>query len=179
MSAKQLPSLIPNLQIGFHFRLKSIKDLYFHEALSNTVKKLTIKEIDLELSKYVSDESLQKLASFSVRGEAFFPTPLILKSNPFLLGYYRLLLGFSQKEFYAKGPFGRFRHLEETGKISKRVESEIEAFCQSIISSTEYFIKEIDDLSLPVITELQLLTVGPHLRGSMNNVYGHLDTHKT
>lgn len=85
--SKNFPVLTPDLQVGFHYRLKSIKDLYFQEALKNTVKKLEIKQIDSQLSQFVSNNSLQKVASFSIRGEAVFPVPIILKQNPFLLGY--------------------------------------------------------------------------------------------
>ena len=179
MSKSLFPGLTPELQVGFHFRLKTIKDLYFHEALSNTVKKLIIRDIDDELAKYISNESLQKLASYSIRGEAVFPLPIILKENPFLLGYYRLLLGFSQKEFYTKGPFGRFRLMEDKGEISKAAIKEVEDLCLSLIESSEYFVKEISDISLPLISDLQLLTVGPQLRGSMNVKYGQIATEKT
>jgi len=179
MPSSIFPSLTPDLQVGFHFRLKNIKDLYFHEALSNTVKTLKIKDLDNELTKYVSNESLQKLASFLIRGEAIFPVPLLLNTNPFLIGYYRLLLGFSQKEFYSKGPFGRFKLMEEKGEISKSAKIGLEELCRSLIESSEYFVKEIDNFSLPLISDLQLLTVGPQLRGSMNNTYGQVATEKT
>lgn len=177
MSKATFPSLTPDLQVGFFYKLKNIKDLYFHEALSKTVKNLRIPDIDSELGKYVSNEALQKLASFSIRGEAFFPIPIILRANPFLLGYYRLLLGFSQKEFYSKGPFGRFRHLESTGKISPNAVPDIVS--KSLITSAEFLVKEIHELSMTSIAELQILTAGPQLRGSKNNEYGRVATEKT
>lgn len=57
------------------------------------------------------------IASFGLRGEVFIPVPCVLRANPYLLGYYRLLLGLSQKETYNKGPFGRFKAMEERGEI--------------------------------------------------------------
>jgi XcyI restriction endonuclease len=173
------PVLSADLQVGFHYRLKTIKDLYFHDALSKTVKKLKISQIDKELNQFVSDEALQKLASFSLRGEAIFPTPLLLRENPFLLGYYRLLLGFSQKEFYSKGPFGVFRSMEENGKLSANAENRLESLCKSLIETAESFITQIGEFSIAALSELQLLTVGPQLRGSMNNEYGQIATQKT
>lgn len=170
---------MPVLQVGFHYKLKAIRDLYFHEALKKTILSLKIKEIDKQLSEYVSPNSLQKLAAFSIRGEAIFPLPLILQHNPFLLGYYRLLLGFSQKEFYSKGPFGIFRSMEEKGKASSSAQTKIPHLSASLIKSSEYFIHEIDEFSLPLLADLQLLTVGPQLRGSMNNEYGAVATQKT
>jgi hypothetical protein len=113
----KFPILSPDLQVGFHYRLKSIRDLYFHDALSKTVQNLKISDIDNQLNNLVSESALQKFASFSLRGELIFPIPLILIFNPFLLGYYRLLFGFSQKEFYSKSPFGVFKSMEEWERL--------------------------------------------------------------
>lgn len=173
------PILAPDLQVGFHFRLQNIKDLYFHEALRRTIKKLKIKDIDAELRKFVPDESLNKLALSSLRGEAVFPIPLLLNANPYLVGYYRLLFGFSQKEFYTKGPFGAFRSMEESGIVSKVASTNLNDFCSSLISTAVLIVDQIDDLSIEMISELQLLTVGPQFRGSMNNTYGQVATQKT
>src|SRR5579872_3019252 len=173
------PILIPNLQVGFHYRLETVKHLYFHDALRKTIAELNVAEIDSELKRYVSEESLKKLALSSLRGEAVFPIPLLLKSNPYLLGYYRLMYGFSQKEFYTKGPFGSFKSMEESGTISKIALANLEDFCASLISAGAAIVAGIENLSVEVITELQLLTVGPQLRGSMNNEYGQTATQKT
>jgi hypothetical protein len=171
--------LSPDLQVNFFYKLKAIKDVYFHEALSKTIRGIKISDIDFELNKYVSEEALQKLASLSLRGEIVFPTPLILNANPFLLGYYRLLLGFSQKEFYSKGPFGAFKSMEENGRLSKIAAINIQSLCESLIKTAESLIKQIDDFSNFSLAELQLLTVGPQLRGSKNNEYGQVAAQKT
>lgn len=173
------PILSADLQVGFHYRLKTIKDLYFHEALSKTVKAIKISDIDKELNQFVSENALQKLALFSLRGEAIFPIPLLLHENPFLIGYYRLLLGFSQKEFYSKGPFGIFKSMEEKGKLSKTANSNLTILCASLIKTAESLVSQIEDFSISTLTELQLLTVGPQFRGSMNNEYGQIATQKT
>ncbi len=171
--------LSPDLQVGFHYRLKNIKDLYFHEALSKTIRQINIVGIDKELNSYVDNESLQKLASFSLRGETIFPLPILLRTNPFLIGYYRLLFGISQKEFYSKGPFGSFRLMEKQGKISKGNLDKINDLCVSLIETAKLMVKQIDIFSIETLTNLQLLTVGPQLRGSMNNKYGAIATEKT
>jgi hypothetical protein len=62
-----------------------------------------------ELSSYVDSEHLKRLAFFGLRGEVCFPVPYLLTRNPYLLGYYRLLYGFSCKAFYDQGPFKRFK----------------------------------------------------------------------
>lgn len=177
---KQSPLLIlkPDLQVAFYRKLKSINDQYLYQALSDTVKQIFIPDIDKQLAEYVDHEALKKAASFGLRGEIFFPVPCIILSNPKLLGYYRLLLGFSQKEFYNKGPFGSFKRLEEQGIITKKISLQIEALCISLIGSAVIMIEQIDDLSLGTIRDLQMLTLGPQLRGGLNTEVGKNATDK-
>lgn len=173
------PVLLPELQVSFHFKLKLIRDAFFHDSLSKTVASLSIKNLDLELARFVPEKSLQKLASFSIRGEAVFPVPLVLSANPFLLGYYRLLFGFSQKEFYAKGPFGLFKNMEEKGRLSLKAESELENLCISLAHTGAFLVSELDIITIQSLQDLQLLTVGPQFRGAKNNEYGQIATRKT
>lgn len=173
------PILSAELQVGFYFRLNTIKDLYFHDALSKTIQKLKISDIDNQLNNLVSNVSLQKLATVSIRGEALFPLPIILFENPFLLGYYRLLFGISQKEFYSKGPFGAFKSMEEKGKISKNQIENIPALCKSLIATGEALLQELGQFNIGSLAELQLLTVGPQFRGTKNNQLGQVATEKT
>ncbi len=91
--------LIPDLQLAFYHRFREIEGRYLGEALKTTVGRSEIAAIDIELTELVKPESLQKVAAFGLRGELFFPVPVLLRTNPFLLGYYRLLYGFSQKDF--------------------------------------------------------------------------------
>lgn len=179
MSNKKFPILEPDLQVGFFFRLKNIKDIYFNVALSNSIKKLNLGEVDSQLNDLVPAYALNKVASYSLRGEVVFPIPIILEDNPFLLGYYRLLLGFSQKDFYSKGPFGLFRSMEEKGVLSKKCKSHLNELCESLIGSVVLFVDKIGFIDKNIVSELQLLTVGPQLRGSMNNKYGQIATEKT
>jgi len=173
------PILSADLQAGFHYRLKTIKDLYFQEALSKTVRSVKISDIDFELNKFVTNVALQKLAALSLRGEVIFPIPLLLNANPFLIGYYRLLLGFSQKEFYSKGPFGAFKSMEESGRLSRIASDNLESLCKSLIKTAESLVNQIGEFNISTLADLQLLTVGPQLRGSKNNEYGQIATQKT
>lgn len=179
MSNKKFPILEPDLQVGFFFRLKNIKDVYFSEALANSIEHLNLADIDRQLSEMVPAKALKKVATYSLRGEVVFPVPIILEDNPFLLGYYRLLLGFSQKDFYSKGPFGLFKSMEEKGKLSKNAKSCLEELCISLIESVVFFIEKVGYIDKNIVAEMQLLTVGPQLRGSMNNKYGQIATEKT
>ena len=116
------PIIQPNLQISFYFRLQIVRDLYLQNALKKTVNKLDIKNLDNELANYVSPDKLRHVAAFGLRGEVFFPIPCILEENPFLLGYYRLLFGLSQKEFYNKAQPVKVDFLGYGFKIDSNIE---------------------------------------------------------
>jgi len=60
MSQFKIPK--PDLQITFYHRLVEIRKAYLLDALLSVVAKLEIPRIDTELSKYVSNSALQKIA---------------------------------------------------------------------------------------------------------------------
>jgi hypothetical protein len=91
----KLKAPIPDLQITFYHRLNEIRKTHLLDALLSVVSKLEIPRIDKELSEYVSSRALQRIAGWGLRGEVVFAVPYVLRKSPELLGYYRLLLGFS------------------------------------------------------------------------------------
>jgi hypothetical protein len=173
---RSLGVLKPDLQISFYFRLQIIRDRYLHDGLRETVERVAIPDLDAELARNVAPGALAKLASMGVRGEVFFAVPLILRANPFLLGYYRLLLGFSQKELYNKGPFGRFKRLEGEGIIPPGVEPELVDLSRSLIGSASLLVDAVDTASPAIVWDLQLLTLGAQFRGSELNKIGQKAT---
>jgi len=173
---KPLPILDPNLQISFYYRLQSIRSLLLHQALQNAVEASNLKALDRDLRDYVDGPVLRRVAGFGLRGEVLFATPALLRQKPTLLGYYRLLLGFSQKEFYGKGRYGRFKRMEEAGEIPAGANPFIEELCRCLVKSTEKLVEIVEHLSLDLIHELQLLTLGPQLRGSENTRLGKAAT---
>jgi len=134
-SEPPFPILSADLQIAFYFRLNSIRQQYLAEALRDTVEHVEIRRLDSELRKFAPAAGLKKLAAHGLRGELVFPVPVLLKASPSLLGYYRLLFGLSQKEFYSKGPFGRFKRLEELGELAPKTEPQIESLCESLCAT--------------------------------------------
>src|SRR4051812_22440199 len=89
-----LPS--SNLQVTMATALEAFRRLYLQQALSQTISGLELTIVNEELDAFVPAADLQRLASLALRGEFLFPVPSLLVANPRLLGYYRLLLGFSQ-----------------------------------------------------------------------------------
>lgn len=172
MENHKILKLSADLQIAFFLRLTETRKTYFGEALSQTVKEIDISELDKELARLIPAGDLKKLASYGLRGEVLFPTPIILKSNPHLLGYYRFLFGFSQKEFYQKSFYSKFRSLETRGRIPAILESSIEPLCKDLIYISSQLLGGISYWTLDTVKELQILTLGPQLRGGQNTFLG-------
>lgn len=167
--------MTPDLQLSFFKRLEMIRPLYLQPARERTVAALPdITALDAELAVFVGSDRLKAVARFGLRGEVFYPVPILLRANPQLLGYYRLLYGFSQKKFYNRreAPFRRFLAMEERGVIRAEQDDELPALCRGLIETASFLIDGLDQLDTRVVHELQLLTVGPLFRGSRNTDLG-------
>ncbi|MCD6289554.1 MAG: XcyI family restriction endonuclease [Anaerolineae bacterium] len=165
------PVLSPALQLGFYQRLREAQKTYLLPGLLELVGKLDIRRLDQELFELAGNEKLSLVARRGLRGELVFPVPYVLSSKPTLLGYYRLLLGFSQKEFY-RGPFARFKRLEGEGVITKATSEWLTSLCQSLIESSWILVNGLPELSEDILKSLTLLTLGPQFRGSRNVTLG-------
>lgn len=161
----------PNLQIEFSSILTDLRATFLQDALRLTVQEMDITLIDQELAEYVPREYLALLAGKGLRGELLFPTPSILKANPQLLGYYRLLLGFSQKVFY-KPDFGLsgYANLEMKGIIPEDKIDSIPELCVGLINSAVCLLESLSESNIApsFFDDLTLLTLGPQLRGGAN-----------
>ena len=165
------PVLSPTLQLGFYQRLKEAQKAHLLPALLEQVGKLDIGQLDRELYELAGGERLSFIARRGLRGELVFPVPYILSSRPTLLGYYRLLLGFSQKEFYT-GSFGRFKRMESDGALTEATRELLGPLCESLIESSWILVNGLPDLSEETLNSLTLLTLGPQFRGSRNVYLG-------
>lgn len=163
----QFPVLSPALQLGFYQRLEEAQKTLLLPALLKQVGNLDIGLLDKALLELVGSDKLSFIAQRGLRGELVFPVPYVLTSKPTLMGYYRLLLGFSQKEFY-KGPFGRFKRMEEYGILTQATQALLEPLCESLIESSWILVNGLPDLSQNTLNALTLLTLGPQFRGSRN-----------
>lgn len=172
---------IPDTQISFYERFEELKESMLQEALFETIKNADIGKIDEELRKNVSNNNLQLLAEHGIRGEVMFVVPYVLELNPRLLGYYRLLLGFPQKSFYAgqRGlGFGVFSSMESSGIISATQRSLLEECCKALNASASLLLNSFkkDSISKTLLRDLTLITLGPQLRGGRNNTLGIVAT---
>ncbi len=174
IGAVSLPS--PDLQIRFADILMRAEGTFLQQALLASVAKLKLVDLDRELHAIVPEAALERLAGCGLRGELVFPVPLVLKANPRMLGYYRLVYGFSRKEFYlAKYGTGIFKSAEESGVFSARALDQITALCSSYGKCGTQLVEGMPLLqtSPGLFEKLSLLTLGAQLRGSANVARGN------
>jgi len=165
----QIPD--PTLQINFAQSLAEIRGEYLQEALAATVQKIDIIALDQDLARFVPKKDLALLATYGLRAELMFPVPLLLQENPRLIGYYRLLYGYSQKEFYrTETGLSRFHAMEKKGTLSKVYEKDLAAFCTALIGAGSLLLAAIGSkgVTKALLDDLTLLTLGPQLRGGAN-----------
>jgi hypothetical protein len=160
----------PQLQIDFALALEQMRRLYLQDALAAAVLEVPIASIDAELIKFAPAENLKRLASHGMRGELMFAVPILLREEPRLLGYYRLLLGYSQKAFYGFTGVGRFKSMEENGSLRNHQSDALNALCGALGEAASLLLDGIGvrRISRELLDDLTLLTVGPQLRGGSN-----------
>jgi hypothetical protein len=169
----------PDLQISFYHRLQEIRRTHLLDALLVTVAGLEITQIDQQLADLAPHSGLRKVAGWGLRGELVFAVPCVLVASPRLLGYYRLLLGFSQKQFYGdRYGFAPFKSMEENGQITPGNMPRLSDLCKALCSSAGALVENVQYLSKETVHELTLLTLGPQLRGGALNILGNRATRK-
>lgn len=165
----------PILQLGFATLLDNARQTILASALLETVGQISTKELDRQLAGYVSDEALALLAARGIRGETIFPVPLVLQAKPSLIGYYRLVYGYSQKQFYtAQTGASSLKAMENRNKLSGRATSLLPEICRAFANSGEVLLRGLGSkLAVPgLLHELSLLTLGAQFRGGANNARG-------
>ncbi len=161
----------PNQQIGFSLVLTQARGLFLQEALGSAVEALDIAQLDRELARYAPKKALATLARHGLRGELIFVVPRVLNANPRLLAYYRLLLGYSQKEFYTRATgASAFKALEASGNLSVKAASSLPDLCSALNQAAALLVEGLgaEAITRSLLDDLALLTFGPQLRGGAN-----------
>lgn len=162
---------IPQQQIDFSFALLQARAIYLQEALGQTVGTLELPELDRQLAAHAPQKQLSALAKKGLRGELVFAVPMVLRANPYLLAYYRLLSGYSQKEFYASTTgASRFKSCEAEGRLAVSADPMIGELCEALNISMVHLLGGIgfERITTTLLDDLTLLTLGPQLRGGAN-----------
>ena len=163
-------------QVNRAVQLEQSRKLFLQDALSSVVESLDLALIDAELREFASAKELRYLASRGLRGEFVFAVPCIILVKPTLIAYYRMLIGYSQKEFYHKGGLGRFKSMEISGRLKPPYAAELPALCLALNVRAAELLNGIgiDKITAQLLDDLSLLTLGAQLRGGTNNVIGKL-----
>jgi hypothetical protein len=144
------------------------------DALSDALSRLDPVIAKQQILNYVPNDAQQILAASGIRDEHVFPIPAVLEQKPTLIGYYRLLLGVSQKRFYRKGTeMGYFKGMETRGHINPKKRPDVEHFCTVMAENLAALVRQISPrITARDVSELPLLTLGAQLYGSNNNTIG-------
>lgn len=160
----------PALQSAFAGALGDLRGHFLRRALEATARGLDPAALARELETFAPAQDRALLAARGMAAELVFAVPLLLAANPRLLGYYRLLLGYSQKEFY-RAEFGtsRLARMERDGSSSPQTLAALPDLCQALAASGSQLLGAIGETVTPgILDELILLTLGPQLRGGAN-----------
>jgi hypothetical protein len=164
----------PSRQVDFYDLLVAARQTVLKDALRNALHDVDPVEVKRELSTYVPRDAQQILAGAGIRDEEVFPTPVVLKAKPTLVGYYRLLLGVPQKHFYATGTgMGPLKIVEARGILSASTELLLPEFCGAMSEGLAELVRRISPtMTQRDVDELPLLVIGSQFQGSRNNEIG-------
>lgn len=165
----------PSLQIEFATLLEGARSLMLGDALRSTVGSLSAKSLDLELANFVDDGALTQIAAFGHRGELLFPVPMLLTARPSLIGYYRLLYGYSQKQFYTSATgCSMFKTMEVKGVLTPTAAKQLPDLCSAFANAGRCLLSGLGGKAAKsaLFHELALLTLGAQFRGGANNQRG-------
>lgn len=166
--------------IDLYEALVIARRLQLQPALGRAVSDVGVRTIDEELRALVPAEALNHVARLGMRGERIFPVPSILEYAPPLIGYYRMLLGISKKDFGDRNKlgYGPWKNAEESGTIPSRLIPALPRLCKAFIDPLVKVVAAMDVFDDRDLNDLTLLTLGPTLQGARNNVIGRVASKK-
>ena len=143
-------------------------------ALRETVAQIDPSILHAEAIQFASQNGMRILQALGVREEEFFAFPAVLEANPRLLGYYRLLLGFSEKAFYTSNSgLLSFRKMEMEGLLDKLTREDLNALCAALNEAADTFLEAAVKESLALdVRDLPVMTLGAYADGAWRNIVG-------
>jgi hypothetical protein len=170
---------VPDTQIGFATRLLEARRTYLQDAMFEAVSRLgDVRVLDHEAHVLAPAAGLRVLAARGLRAEVAFALPTVLRANPRLIGYYRLVLGFSRKFFYGRETgLSAWSKLEDGGPLSDEQDGMLDALCITLNRAAGHLLEAIArQVTADYLDDLSLLTLGPQLRGGWNVALGSTAT---
>jgi hypothetical protein len=174
LSPLEFRPISADLAIDLFEALKAARRLQLQPALSAAVHDVGVLAIDAELQRLVPVTALNHVAALGLRGERVFPVPAIIAHAPPLIGYYRMLLGLSRKEFSQPNRlgYGPWLTAEESGTLPPRLTAVLDQFCAALIAPLADLVQAMNVFDDRDLSDLALLTLGPTLQGGRNNLIG-------
>lgn len=154
--------------------LVAARQLQLQPALAETVNAVGVVAVDRQLHELVPSAALNHVAALGLRGELVFPVPAIIEHRPSLLGYYRMLLGLSKKEFGNVLGYSRWVTAEGRGTVPARLLTELPQLCSVFTAPLVQLVETMGSFDGRDLGDLALLTLGPTLQGGRNNAIGAL-----
>lgn len=175
---RSLKAPSPSRQLAFHQLLVAARKLWLADALAEALGVVDPAAVKREMLMYAAKDALKLLAAAGIRDELIFPTPVVLAAKPTLVGYYRLLLGASQKSFYAGATgMAALKSMELKGSLTERQIGLLPEFCRTMGEALADLVRQVSPAVTPRdVDELRLLTLGSQFQGSNNVKIGQQAT---
>ena len=167
-----IPSTVKQIQT--QKILHDYRNRILGSSLKNAVSTIDPDILQNEIAHFVSKENRMILQGLGIREETMFALPCVLNVNPMLLGYYRLLMGISEKQFYTSiTGLASFKSMEHDGKLNTNSEKQLTNLCYAINNAISVLLKNINRSMLPQdLNELPLMTLGVYADGVWRNIIG-------
>jgi hypothetical protein len=164
----------PARQTFMHEGLVTMRASVLRPTLLSTLASLDPTVISNEMNAYAPAPARGALAAVGIRDDLVFVVPCVLEARPSLLGYYRLLLGVSQKQFYGRrSGLGRFKTMEMGNRLRTQVAPLLPHLCESINDAMGQMVTTLTpSVSVEDIEQLPLLALGAQLDGSWRTRIG-------
>lgn len=167
----------PVRQLYLHDKLVEARRTVLHEALLSALGLIDPDQLADEIKEFGPRAGRQALQAAGIRDDLIFATPGVLRARPSTLGYYRLLLGVSQKQFYRTDTgFGPFKSMEEKNLLSAAAAPRLPDLCRALNSALGELVTGLDGLTRQDIDQLPLLGLGAQFDGSWRNRIGQRAT---
>lgn len=164
----------PFKQVWVYDQLLKARSSVLHGVLSATLLSLDPDDVRADIEAFAPKDARKVLASAGIRDEHVFATPVVLRADPRVLGYYRLLSGISTKQFYTAAlGTSMFTTAETRGVLTANADSGVEALCTALNKTLATLVLHIGTrLSGLDIEQLPLLTLGAQFDGAYRNIIG-------
>lgn len=154
--------------------LKNAHQNALWDAVIEVAAKIDPMTLRQESLVYIPSDGLKLIQAYGIRDEKVYALPCILRGNPKLLGYYRMLIGISAKRFYNKSTgLSLFMSMEGEGKLTSKQDAALNEFCKTMnVALADLFNRLTKENIDRDLTELPIMTLGVYVDGVWRNVIG-------